>query len=139
MKKPKGYSGFAFDEPRNHYNEEYLKTKAGKKDIKKQKKRNKINQKHLKTHGWDYTETWNLDNTITMFVLPRLKAFSETLHGYPYSLTEKKWEKILKKMILAFELMAEGDNFGEEDYKKRQIDINKGLKLFAKYYQGLWD
>jgi len=38
MKKPLNYYGFAFSDPKEGYNEHYLKTKKGKKEIKKQVK-----------------------------------------------------------------------------------------------------
>ena len=132
MKKPLNYYGMAFDEPGSGYNKKFLESKEGKKEIKKTKKRQKSLRKELKKNGFDRSETWGLDYTIARFVLPRLKYFSENLHGYPGNLTEKKWNKILKKMIYAFENMLD-DEILDKDYKR----IQKGFNLFGKYFQSL--
>lgn len=34
MKKPLNYYGYAFDDPTTYYNEDYVKTKKGKKKLK---------------------------------------------------------------------------------------------------------
>jgi len=135
MKKPKWYNGYAFQNPKDMYSAEYLKTLDGKKDAKTIKAKNKKYQKHLKEHGWDITETWDLSSTISMFILPRLKAFKEDTISYPSELTYKKWIKILSKIIKAFEIYIE-DDYDLNDKKKKQI--NTGLDLFRKYFFHLW-
>jgi len=47
-----------------------------------------INQ--IKERGFDSTELWNLDYTIALFILPRLKVFREAEAGHPGSLTQVK-------------------------------------------------
>jgi hypothetical protein len=86
------------------------------------------------TRGWDDSELWNLDATISEFVIPRLKRFKEYQHGYPSYMTEEEWDGILDQMILAFE-----NNL--EDFPTREQDkqAEEGLALFAKYYVHLWD
>ena len=140
MKKPLNYYGFAFDKPEKGFNKKYLKSKKGIKEIKKIKKYNKKHLKRLKKHGFDDTELWNLDVTISKFVLVRLKRFRQTSIGYPSNLTEKKWKKILKKMIYSFEFhlnedLNKYDKFTKKDNKK----IEKGFILFAKYLTNLWN
>lgn len=102
--------------------------------IDKNDKRQKKWKKQRKQRGFDSTELWNLDVTITKFVLPRLKAFKEEIIGYPANLSEKKWDKILDKIIAAFEILSNEDPFLYDDEK-----VDNGLKLFAKYYNRLWD
>jgi len=135
MKKPKNYHGYAFMDPEETYDTKYLNTKKGKKGLKKILKRNKKHQKHLKKYGWDKTETWNLDHSITMFILPRLKYFAKNIVSYPNDLTLKKWKKILNKMIYAFEKYSEDDWFGNKEESKK---INDGLDLFREYFMSLW-
>lgn len=110
--------------------------------------------------GFDDSETWNLDHTIAVFVLPRLKAFKEVHCGSPCqpnkdcqlkSIGEKEWNQILDKMIYAFEIHASEDmSFGYDldhtdqekfsrEYKERMDKVSEGLKLFAKWYGNLWD
>ena len=142
MKKPKNYYGFAFDDCRDGYNKKYLKSKAGKKEIKKCKKRMKKYRKQYQKFGFDATETWNLDSTIAQFIVPRLKYFRKNLVGYPGDLTEKKWYKILDKMIFSFEVTLNNyDYFDCTKYKskKRYKKVQKGFALFGKYFMNLWD
>jgi len=86
-----------------------------------------------RTRGWDDSETWGLDTTIARFVAPRLKRFREIANGYPGELTEKKWDEMLAKMQLAFELIA-ADQIEDED----RPEIEEGLRLFAEWFRGLW-
>jgi hypothetical protein len=141
--KPKNYYGFAFDDCKSGYNKKYLKTKEGKKEIKKCKKRHKKLRKHYKKHGWDPSETWNLDQTMAMFLSPRLKYFRENLHGYPDELEEKEWEKILEKIQYSVDCAADNyDCLDIEDItkrKKKYKKIKEGFKLLGKYFMHLWD
>lgn len=105
--------------------------------------------------GFDDTTSWNLDWRISQFILPRLKHFRTMERiGIPSlmfnesdgdtdsdELHQKKlaeWNIILDKMILAFENIIQ-DDWDRETYKQRQAEIEEGLQLFSKYFQGLWD
>ena len=91
-----------------------------------------------RTRGWSDDETWCLDHTLAKHIVPRLKRFKELNNGHPGELTEKKWDKILDEMIWTFEFLEDEDKrYGDEsaeDWKR----IDKGLKLFGKYYYHLW-
>lgn len=94
--------------------------------------------------GFDDSETWSLDSTITNFILPRLKCFKDNHCGYPGSLTDEKWNDILNKMVMAFEYLND-EKLGVDNnlsYKEcneeRDKVINRGLRLFCKYYSALW-
>ena len=50
---------------------------------------------------------------------------------------DKNEEKILDKMIWAFYLYISVDSLYWTEEQKQQI--NEGLKLFAEYFQSLWD
>ena len=104
-------------------------------------KRSKEFIKQKKKYGFSDDETWSLDATIVIFILPRLKRFRDIIAdgaGYPTDLTKDEWVSILNKMIEAFELMfkecIDGYIITEDDQKK----INQGLHLFADYFQALW-
>lgn len=62
-------------------------------------------------------------------------------NGYPYNLTFEKWDTILEKIQIAFELIVKG----EEDYIEEQDKaiykkaIDEGLDLFREYFFNLWD
>ncbi len=82
-------------------------------------------------------DLWNLDKTIAVFILPRLQAFYELKRsGHPASIKSMAvWNKILKKMIVAFELQE----YWEFPDKKQKKLIEEGLNLFAKHLGSLWD
>lgn len=87
-----------------------------------------------RTRGFDDSETWSLDITISEFILPRLKRFRElhdkALHP-PDTLSEDEWRDIMDKIIVAHELVI-------SETLAREKEINDGLILFAKYYRHLW-
>lgn len=92
-------------------------------------------------HPWD---TWNMDHTLALIVLPMLKQLKETKHGYPSTLNEKEWDCILDKMIYSFDCKANKDEpyiriENIEECKKEQERISNGFRLFGKYYENLWD
>ena len=165
----------------------------------------------------DPSDTWSMDHTLGLIILPMLKQLRDTKHGSPWiddedvpHLVKKKkkkksktpvdpsvraldvdeedqhsdvhirWEWALNEMIWAFEQIVDEDEgrnayyvpyeegeevdlglfwttggvkkylFTEEEsrklgkydpelHKKHQERVNNGLKLFGKYYQGLWD
>ena len=82
--------------------------------------------------GFDNSETWSLDRTISRFIEPRLRVFKELHIGYPSSMTEEEWNEILDKMLRAFELINKDDTYehGEE--------VKEGLDLFREYFFSLW-
>ena len=155
---------------------------------------------YVKLDRWD---TWSMDHTLALIVLPMLKQLQETKHGAPsvddedvpdelkstsaqpkekdeYPETDnnyfKRWDWVLNEMIWAFE--QELDDSWEDQFihGKSEIDwklvsgsedddsgmyemiqknpeywvdregirlyndrINNGMRLFGKYYRGLWD
>jgi hypothetical protein len=86
-----------------------------------------------------------------------LKQLKETKHGSPkvddcdvpkelrassakahevYEIDEhwhERWKWVLEEMIFAFDAILKNED--HEDSER----IDKGLKLFGKYYRGLWD
>lgn len=69
------------------------------------------------TRGWNDSDLWSFDHTISMFILPRMRRFKEIVHGHPCFVTDsleeekydddmKKWLEIIDKMIYAFEGVA---------------------------------
>ncbi len=73
-------------------------------------------------------------------ILPGLRVFRENLNGFPVAMVDgkkmtiKKWEKIVDKMIYAFESIDLEEKGEDIDYKKQQ----EGLELFGKWYLSLW-
>lgn len=148
----------------------------------------------VKIHGYD---TWSMDTTLALLILPMLKQLKDSKHGAPFvddqdvpehirsTVAPQKtdgdvdifhfarWDWIMDEMIWTFEQlqpdndwedqyhsgkydfqfkqiensenfeMVRGSNdthkFDAEGYKKHDDRIKNGLKLFGKYYRGLWD
>ena len=109
----------------------------------------------LGIHGaWNYT--------LAHIILPMLKQLRKDKHGAPcvddkdvpkelrstaappkkheWDVDDnhfKRWDWVMGEMIVAFEMVLNVDeiNMDEAAYKRR----DNGLKLFGKYYMGLWD
>ena len=77
-------------------------------------------------NGWDSSDTWSLQFTISKFIFPRLKHFKEVTDGIPTKIYEKyrnpnrkvsestklaseEWKKTIDKMILAFQRIIDED------------------------------
>lgn len=72
-------------------------------------------------------ETWNLDQNITKYILPRLIMFKKLTNGYPCRDeidSPESWDKALDKMILAFKYIIEKDDWWIGD---PQYDYTGGL------------
>lgn len=90
-------------------------------------------------HDYPIEEVWNTDNIIAQLIVPRLKAFRDynNKHGVPPRINSiAEWNKIIDKMIYAFELnmYAPGPTTNQE-----KEDFQDGFALFCKYYLYLWD
>lgn len=100
-----------------------------------------------KTRGWDDSDTWNLDMTFAEYALPRIKRYKEIKIGYPARLKNmNEWDKILDQIIEMFEMILNEDKYidytnsknVQKDIKAYEKKIDKGLKLFSKYFTNLW-
>lgn len=108
-------------------------------------KRYKKHVKQLKEDGFSNAETWSLYNVITDFTLPRLKRFREIHMGYPACYTAEKWKEILDEIIFAFEWVNTEDDpideyikMTDKERKANWKRYEKGMKLFATNFMGLW-
>lgn len=91
--------------------------------------------KQRKKRGFDDSELWHLDSTINDFIYKRLIRFKKINRGFPMNLTWKKWNKIIDKMIIGFELE---NKLNAELTEKEKKSIKKAYKLFAKWHQDLF-
>lgn len=111
-------------------------------------------------NGWDSSDTWSLDYTVAKFIIPRLKYFKKVNNGIPNKIYKKykdsnkkcsentevaykEWNKIIDKMILAFQRIIDEDedfhDWKDKKYWNKQEKIKKeGLDLFRKYFNDLW-
>lgn len=109
---------------------------------------------YIKINNYD---SWNADITLAMVILPVLKGFKETKYTIPRvddedvpdeiksmnaprvesewdmdDFYENRWDYVLDEMIWTFsELLSNKYDFDNER-------IDNGLRLFGKYYRGLW-
>ena len=81
----------------------------------------------VKYHNYD---TWSLDSTLSLIILPGIKQLKATQHGYPSGLTQEEWDNILDEMIFAFSEIA-NDNPGAEAFYSGVSD-HKWVKCDAK-------
>lgn len=134
---------------------------------------------------YDKYDTWGLDHTLALIILPGLKQLYATNHGFftvdPSDIPEEfgdqaRYRWVMEEMIWAFEQILEPQEFtsGNWDMTWKSVDedstpnpegkwremvkgpnhtftvdteaenayndrIANGLRLFGKYYRGLWD
>lgn len=110
----------------------------------------------------DHFDTWSMDHTLAMIVVPMLKQLRETKHGAPFvdnkdvpkqlrgpkkpasdGSVDKfffdRWDYVLAEMIWAFTYVRDEDADYDSDRKPRIDRANNGFRLFGKYYMNLWD
>ena len=109
----------------------------------------------IKLHEYD---SWNVDDTLALIILPLLKQLRENQQGSPgvqdedlpeelrsVECWETRWKWVLDEMIWAFEQLVNGsdDNlfqtYSNEEYLAHHQRIDRGTTLFGKYFRGLWD
>ena len=145
----------------------------------------------------DYYDTWSMDDTIALVILPMLKQLKEKKHGsqlvddddvpeelkstsapplteeqvnmgYTDNNVHARWDWVMNEMIWAFEQIVDEDPDSQfhsdlnpdepsdapdisfsESIRRRKFDKDgyiawhnrktRGLTLFGKYFEGLWD
>ena len=88
-------------------------------------------------HDYPIEEVWNTDNVLAQIIAPRLQAFKVLdKHGCPSDFKDmREWNNTIQKMIDAFDLMKYVHNLSEGEQKT----VDKGMRLFCKYFRYLWD
>ena len=100
--------------------------------------------------GHSDRECYNLDATVARYIIPRLKTFKRLASGYPPEFRSmKEWHAAIDEMIWSFEFVLSDYNCEEYDFKNpkkwemvqalNMKRYQKGIEMFAKYYNGLWD
>lgn len=94
-----------------------------------------------RTRGWSDDVTWNLNDELAKWLVPRLKQYKKLNIGFPFHLTMEEWDEIIDEMIWTFEQCIDRWEHFQEDPKiraKEEKRYQKGIKLFAKYHRDLW-
>ena len=107
---------------------------------------------------WD---TVSADHTLALVILPVLKQLSENPHGSGWVDNEDvpthtpipegqefersdewsaRWAYVMDEMIFAFERIVDdcGVDLSINDWEQEEKRIDNGLRLFGKYFRGLW-
>lgn len=105
---------------------------------------------------WD---TWSLDYTLALIIAPALRQLKDATHGASLVDNEDvpeelhapedhgddvdehhfaRWDWVLDEMIWAFERIA-ADNDWDDAREVDEVRETNALRLFGKYYRGLWD
>lgn len=105
----------------------------------------------------DNYDVWNLYETLALIIIPCLKELKDTKNGSPSidpsdvplflrdtnfsdELVHSRWEYVIDEMIYAFECKLEDDLIDNtKDSQAKVARIENGMRLFSKYYDGLWD
>lgn len=99
-------------------------------------KRHALWDEQRTNRGFDDTETWALDMTISKFLAPRLKVFKKKTICHPHNLKMEEWYDIIQQMIDGFELNANYDDIEQTD---EELDkIQKAWHLLAEWNRSLW-
>ena len=92
--------------------------------------------------GFDDTETWHMDRTIALFIIPRLKKFIEINNGIPVGETVESYNEKLKFIIGAFENYYATNRYYEsvDDTERKQLtdDVKKAVEYLSNLWFELW-
>ena len=93
-------------------------------------------------NGFDDTETWHMDRTIALFIIPRLKKFIEVNNGIPTGETVESYNEKLNFIISAFENYYATNKYYEsvDDTERKQLtdDVRKAVEYLSKLWFELW-
>jgi hypothetical protein len=104
-----------------------------------------VKEKHRQRrfeYGFDDTETWHMDRTIALFIIPRLKRFMEVNNGIANGETEESYYEKLRFIIQAFENYYTTDKYFNsvdiEERKKLTDDVKQAVEYLSKLWFELW-
>lgn len=64
--------------------------------------------------GWDDRETWDMEDALLKWFLPRAKRYRKISLSYPANYTQEQWDHVLGYLIYETEDVL--DMFAHEDY-----------------------
>ena len=101
-----------------------------------------VHQKQRFERGFDDTETWHMDRTMALFIIPRLKRFMEVNNGIPNGETQESYDEKIRYIISAFENYYVSDKYFNSvdivERKKLTDDVRQALDYLSKLWFELW-
>ena len=104
-----------------------------------------VKEKHRQRRfefGFDDTETWHMDRTMALFIIPRLKRFMEVNNGIANGETEQSYDEKLRFIIQALENYYATDQYFNsvdiEERKKLTDDVRLAVDYLSKLWFELW-
>ncbi len=97
-------------------------------------------KKQREEQGFDDTETWHLDKTLALFLIPRLKRFIQVNNGFPNGETHESYIEKLRFIIKSFEeyYLEENVDTSLEIEKERLKNAQQAVELLSKLWFCLW-
>lgn len=89
-------------------------------------------------NGFDDTETWHMDRTIALFIIPRLKKFIQVNNGIPNGETIETYNEKLNFIISAFENYYATNKYYESVDDNERKQLTDDVKLAVEYLSKLW-
>jgi hypothetical protein len=89
-------------------------------------------------NGFDDTETWHMDRTIALFIIPRLRKFIEVNNGIPTGETIESYDEKLRFIISAFENYYATNKYYESVDDNERKQLTDDVKLAVEYLSKLW-
>ena len=97
-------------------------------------------KKQREENGFDDTETWHLDKTVALFLMPRLERFIQVNNGFPCGETEESYNEKLNFILNSFKeyYYNENDEVSLELEKERLSNAKKAAALLGEIWFDLW-
>jgi hypothetical protein len=97
-------------------------------------------KKQREENGFDDTETWHLDKTLALFLIPRLERFIQVNNGFPGGETEESFNEKLNFILKSFQQYynSENDEVSLELEKERVSNLKKAAAILGEIWLDLW-
>jgi len=97
-------------------------------------------KKQRDQNGFDDTETWHLDKTLALFLIPRLKRYIQVNNGFPNGETEDSFNEKLNYIVKSFEEYYQDENIevSLELEKERLSNAKKAVAILGELWFDLW-
>jgi hypothetical protein len=97
-------------------------------------------KKQREENGFDDTETWHLDKTLALFLIPRLERFIQVNNGFPNGETEESFNEKLNFILKSFQqyYYDKNEEVSLELEKERVSNLKKAAAILGEIWFDLW-